>query len=185
MTLRSLVVWCGFVVLAVINGGFRDAVLTPRLGEHESHVIGTITLCTAILIVTWLTINWMRPAKSTDALLIGGGWGLMTVAFEFLVGHYVFGTSWGKAVVRLRSRRRSNLASGSRHGGACSPRYGAGEQLIVKVSPCRPCSAVRPTRRSPWNTAPALKPPLHTFVREVDLTAEHERTASDDVVETT
>jgi hypothetical protein len=96
MNLRSLVVWCAFVALAVINGGFRDAVLTPRLGQHESHVIGTITLCTAILIVTWLTINWMRPAKSTDALLIGGVWVLMTVAFEFLVGHYVFGTSWAR-----------------------------------------------------------------------------------------
>lgn len=96
MNLRSLVVWCAFVVLAVINGGFRDAVLTPRLGEHESHVIGTITLCTAILIVTWLAINWMRPAKSTDALLIGGVWVLMTVGFEFLAGHYVFGTSWAR-----------------------------------------------------------------------------------------
>jgi len=96
MNLRSLVVWCVFVVLAVINGGFRDAVLTPRLGEHESHVIGTITLCTAILIVTWLTINWIRPAKSTDALLIGGVWVLMTVAFEFLVGHYIFRTSWAR-----------------------------------------------------------------------------------------
>ena len=96
MNLRSLVVWCAFVVLAVINGGFRDAVLTPRLGEHESHVIGTITLCTAILIVTWLTINWIRPAKSTDALLIGGVWVLMTVAFEFLVGHYIFRTSWAR-----------------------------------------------------------------------------------------
>jgi hypothetical protein len=96
MNLRSLVVWCVFVALAVINGGFRDAVLTPRLGEHASHVIGTITLCTAILIVTWLTINWMRPAKSTDALLIGGVWVLMTVGFEFLVGHYVFGTSWAR-----------------------------------------------------------------------------------------
>jgi hypothetical protein len=96
MNLRSLVVWCAFVVLAVINGGFRDVVLTPRLGEHESHVIGTITLCTAILIVTWLTINWIRPAKSTDALLIGGVWVLMTVAFEFLVGHYIFRTSWAR-----------------------------------------------------------------------------------------
>jgi len=96
MNLRSLVVWCAFVVLAVINGGFRDVVLTPRLGVHESHVIGTITLCAAILIVTWLTINWIRPAKSTDALLIGGVWVLMTVAFEFLVGHYIFRTSWAR-----------------------------------------------------------------------------------------
>ena len=96
MNLRSTVVWFLLLFLAVINGGFREAILTPRLGEHESHVIGTITLCTAILIVTWLTINWMRPAKSTDTLLIGGVWVLMTVGFEFLVGHYVFGTSWAR-----------------------------------------------------------------------------------------
>ena len=38
-----------FFLLAIMNGALRDAVLTPRLGEHESHVIGTITLCTAIL----------------------------------------------------------------------------------------------------------------------------------------
>lgn len=96
MNLRSTVVWFLLLFLAIINGGFREAMLTPRLGEHESHVIGTITLCTAILIVTWLTIDWMRPAKSTDALLIGGGWVLMTVAFEFLVGHYIFRTSWAR-----------------------------------------------------------------------------------------
>ena len=96
MNLRSLVVWCAFGILAVINGGFREAVLTPRLGEHESHVISTVTLCTAMLVVTWLTIGWMRPAKSTEALLIGGVWVLMTVAFEFLVGHYIFRTSWAR-----------------------------------------------------------------------------------------
>ena len=96
MNLRSIVVWCLFVLLAIMNGALRNAVLTPRLGEFGGHITSTILLCIAILIVTWLTIAWMRPAKSTDALLIGGGWVLMTVGVEFLVGHYVFGTSWAR-----------------------------------------------------------------------------------------
>jgi len=84
------------VVVAIVKGGFRDDVLTPRLSELGGHIIATITLCTAILVVTWLTIGWIRPAKSTEALLIGGGWVLMTVAFEFLAGHYIFRTPWAR-----------------------------------------------------------------------------------------
>ena len=96
MNLRSVVVWCAFVAVAIVNGGLRDAVLTPRLGEFGGHITSTILLCAALLVVTWLTIGWIRPAKSTEALLIGGGWVLMTVAFEFLAGHYVFRTPWAR-----------------------------------------------------------------------------------------
>ena len=79
-----------------MNGALRNAVLTPRLDEFWAHITSTILLCTAMLVVTWLTIWWIRPAKSTEALLIGGGWVLMTVAFEFLAGHYVFGSPWDR-----------------------------------------------------------------------------------------
>ena len=86
--------WCPFVVVAIVNGSLRDALLTPRLGEFGGHITSTILLCAAMLVVTWLTIGWIRPAKSTEALLIGGGWVLTTVAFEFLAGHYVFRAPW-------------------------------------------------------------------------------------------
>jgi hypothetical protein len=72
-----------FVAVAIVNSGFRDAVLTPRLGEFGGHITSTILLCAAMLVVTWLTIGWIRPAKSTEALLIGGGWVLMTVALSW------------------------------------------------------------------------------------------------------
>jgi len=94
VNLRSVVVWCFFVVLAILNGALRNTVLTPRLGEFKGHISSTVILCAAILIVTWLTIGWVRPVNSSDALLIGGGWVLMTVAFEFLAGHYVFRSAW-------------------------------------------------------------------------------------------
>jgi hypothetical protein len=96
MNLRSTLVWFLLLFLAVMNGGLRDALLTPRLGEFGGHIASTIVLCAAMLVVTWLTIGWIRPAKSTEALLIGGGWVLMTVAFEFLAGHYVFRTPWAR-----------------------------------------------------------------------------------------
>jgi len=34
----------------------------------------------------------------TNAIMIGILWILMTVAFEFLAGHYLFGTSWEKII---------------------------------------------------------------------------------------
>ena len=96
MNLRSLIVWCAFVLLAIVNGGLREALLTPRLGEHAGHVISTITLCAGIFGVTWLAIGWIRPANSRDAILIGGAWVSMTLAFEFLAGHYLFRSPWSK-----------------------------------------------------------------------------------------
>jgi hypothetical protein len=93
MNLRSTIVWF-FVWMAVMNGALRNAVLTPRLGELAGHVASSVILCIALLVVTWLTIGWMQPANSRDAALIGVQWVLMTVAFEFLAGHYVFDTAW-------------------------------------------------------------------------------------------
>ena len=60
MNLRSVFVGCAFVVVAIVNGGFRDEVLTPRLGELGGHIIATITLSTAMVVVTYLTISWIR-----------------------------------------------------------------------------------------------------------------------------
>jgi len=96
MHLRSTVVWFLLLFLAVMNGGLRNTVLTPRLGEFGGHITSTILLCAAMLVVTWLTIGWIRPATSSDALVIGGGWVLMTIAFEFLAGHYVLGGPWDR-----------------------------------------------------------------------------------------
>ena len=96
MNRRSIVVWLLLLFLAVMNGGLRNAVLTPRLGEIGGHITSTMLLCAAMLVVTSLTIGWIRPTTSTEALMIGGGWVLMTVAFEFLAGHYFFRTPWAR-----------------------------------------------------------------------------------------
>ena len=96
MLLRATVVWLVLMVLAIANGIFRNSVITPRLGEQVGHVISTVVLCLILLCVSLLTIRWIGPHTTRDALLIGAFWVVLTLAFEFLAGHYAFGHSWEK-----------------------------------------------------------------------------------------
>jgi hypothetical protein len=94
MLSRALAVWLGLLVLAVVNGAFREAVLVPRFAETAAHAISSLTLSAAILGLSWCAIRWMRPRSAADAWRIGAVWLALTLAFEFLAGHYVFGTPW-------------------------------------------------------------------------------------------
>jgi hypothetical protein len=96
MFLRSLVVWFALLCVAVANGAVREGLIRPRFGELTGHVASTILLSAAILLVAWFAIGWLRPAASRDALLIGGFWLMLTLAFEFLAGHYLFGHPWSR-----------------------------------------------------------------------------------------
>ena len=94
MILRALAVWLLLLILAVLNGGLRDTQLSPRLGDTVGRGISTLLLCGLIVLATWLTIGWIRPAGSREALAVGALWVALTLAFEFGVGHYGFGKPW-------------------------------------------------------------------------------------------
>jgi hypothetical protein len=91
---RALVMWSCILGLASLNGALRDFGLTPALGDTIGRAISTVLLCVLILFVAWLSIGWIGPATGFDAVGVGGLWVFLTLAFEFLVGHYVFGKPW-------------------------------------------------------------------------------------------
>ena len=91
---RAVIVWAGIAVIAVLNGGFREGVLIPRMGELAGRAASTVLLAAAVLAAAVLTINWIAPAASRDAWRIGVLWLGMTLAFEFLAGHYLFRVPW-------------------------------------------------------------------------------------------
>jgi hypothetical protein len=91
---RALLVWLAILVLASLNGMARQAWLIPNLGQGIGRAVSTLILCGVVSLVTWTTIGWIAPDSTRHALMIGVLWLLLTLAFEFLVGHYVFGTSW-------------------------------------------------------------------------------------------
>lgn len=94
MLLRAAVIWCGILVLASLNGAGRDLLLLPRLGDPAARAISTIVLCGLVLLVTWRTIRWISPRSRGEALTVGLLWVVLTLAFEFLAGHYLFHKPW-------------------------------------------------------------------------------------------
>jgi hypothetical protein len=50
-------------------------------------------------VVTWIAIDSVGPARATEAWAVGATWLGLTVAFEFLGGHYLFGNSWERLLV--------------------------------------------------------------------------------------
>jgi ABC-type uncharacterized transport system permease subunit len=94
MIWRALAVWLVILVLANLNGAVRELWIIPQIGELSGRALSTLILCGLVFFLTWRTIGWIRPVSAGEAVEIGVLWLLLTLAFEFLVGHYVFGTEW-------------------------------------------------------------------------------------------
>jgi hypothetical protein len=91
---RAVLAWTFIVPLAIANGMARELLLVPLLGDLAARAVSCFTLAGAVLFVTWMSLAWIGPATILDAWTIGLIWLALTLAFEFLAGHYVFGTSW-------------------------------------------------------------------------------------------
>jgi hypothetical protein len=94
--MRAVIVWFVMLVVASVNGAFREAFLIPKLGDMAGRAISTVMLSTLVVVLTWATITWIHPRSHREAWMIGGIWVALTLAFEFVAGHYLFGKPWGE-----------------------------------------------------------------------------------------
>ena len=95
---RAGVIWSAIMLAAILNGAARDLFLMPRFGDPIARAVSSLTLAALILLVTWISLPWIKPASMGDAWWIGALWMTMTLAFEFGAGHYVFHTPWKELV---------------------------------------------------------------------------------------
>ena len=96
MVLRAIAIWAMLLAAAVANGVARDILITPKVGDRVGHVVSTLVLCGVIFAIAYASIRWVAPGGTRQALLVGLLWLVMTVAFEFIAGHYLFGNPWEK-----------------------------------------------------------------------------------------
>jgi hypothetical protein len=90
---RALAVWLVFIVTESILGTLRTLFLEPRIGVVQAKQIGLVVGCVALLLIAWLTINWIRAASRGALVSIGMLWAALTFAFEMALGR-VLGRSW-------------------------------------------------------------------------------------------
>ena len=91
----AFLVWVGFATVAVAGGIFRVVWLQPRLGEPAANLIETLGLVAVLAGMIWLGTPWLVPGLAKRELkTLGAFWFTLTIAFEFLFGHYVDGASW-------------------------------------------------------------------------------------------
>jgi hypothetical protein len=48
------------------------------------------------MVLTWMSIRWIAPRSAQQAWEVGLIWVALTLAFEFLAGHYVFHNPWSR-----------------------------------------------------------------------------------------
>jgi hypothetical protein len=96
MILKYFFAWFVMIILAVLNGGFREFIIKIYFGELAAHQISTIILIILITAYLWfLTRLW--PIKSVkQAWIIGCIWFIMTEVFEFGMGRFLLNEPWDK-----------------------------------------------------------------------------------------
>ena len=94
MILRYTLLWTGLPVIGITNGAVREIVYKEALGELFAHQLSSFTAVVFIGLYAWIAESRWRLSSSYQAAAIGCIWLLLTIAFEFLFGHYVMGHSW-------------------------------------------------------------------------------------------
>ncbi len=99
MILTYVLLWIPMVFIAIINALLRQYGYLRFVGELAAHQISTVTGIALFGVYIWHVTGRWRIESTGQAAAIGILWLVMTVAFEFLFGHYVAGNTWERLLL--------------------------------------------------------------------------------------
>lgn len=109
----SLLVWGCFIPAAILNGGVREYVWNPLIGQAWGLPLSGIMLSLFIFLIT----GWLLPRvgrfSPKESYLVASVWVVLTIVFEFIFGsinaatctellaayHPASGNLWGLVVL--------------------------------------------------------------------------------------
>lgn len=90
---KAAVLWLVILVLAILNGTLREAMLMPVMGDVPGLVASGVILSLCIFLVAFAAAPWYGPMTAQRWLRVGLFWLALTLAFEFGFGLFVQGKS--------------------------------------------------------------------------------------------
>lgn len=101
-------VWMMMVIAAVINGLFRENILSPGIGASKALPLSGIFLSLFVFVITAVSIGIFGKLKIKEYFLIGGLWVMLTLMFEVGLGLIIRGRTFGE-VMQVFNICRGNL----------------------------------------------------------------------------
>lgn len=97
IALTAAAAWVILAVGAVANGVFRQAFLSPTLGEPVARAVSILVLVGIIFAVSFgfVRAKWMR-LSDRGLLAIGAAWAVGSALFEFGLGRLVLDMPWSE-----------------------------------------------------------------------------------------
>jgi membrane protease YdiL (CAAX protease family) len=96
LVLKSVAAWLVILVLAMLNGILREAVLLANLSKPVAFVLSGLLLSSFILAVAVALARWLDLNSRWRSLSVGLLWLCLTLIFEFGLGGVVQGRSWAE-----------------------------------------------------------------------------------------
>jgi hypothetical protein len=81
------------LLLAILNGAFREAVLLPSVSTPVAFLLSGLFLCALIAVVAFTLARWLKLTGVSRCLAVGSLWLGLTLIFEFGLG-IAQGRSW-------------------------------------------------------------------------------------------
>jgi hypothetical protein len=91
--LRAVALWFLLMAAETLHGLWRAKVLALWIGDFPARDVGVFTGSLIILLITWALIGWIPARNARMLLLVGVTWMVLTIAYELLLGRFVFNQS--------------------------------------------------------------------------------------------
>jgi hypothetical protein len=93
MKLRYFMLWLPMILIAFTNAALREILIVTYFNELRAHQFSTLLLIILCGGYTWLILPQLKINSSTQAMLVGLIWMILTVVFEFTLG-LLTGKTW-------------------------------------------------------------------------------------------